>query len=102
MINPFEIVSNFEEALQEYTGAPHVVTVNSCTSALFLVCKYLKVETVYIPSQNYISPAMEIMHAGGTVVLDTSRNDWSGVYQLKPYPIYDSAKRFTENMYIPY
>jgi hypothetical protein len=27
--------------------------------------------------------------------------EWEGVYQLKPFPIYDAAKRFTSNMYIP-
>ena len=27
--------------------------------------------------------------------------DWKGIYQLKPFPIYDSAKRLTSNMYIP-
>ena len=28
-------------------------------------------------------------------------NSWKGIYQLKPFPIYDAAKRFTSNMYIP-
>ena len=28
-------------------------------------------------------------------------NDWKGIYQLTPFPIYDSAKRLTSNMYIP-
>ena len=27
--------------------------------------------------------------------------EWSGIYSLDPYPIYDSAKRLTSNMYIP-
>ena len=33
--------------------------------------------------------------AGAEVVFDKSEeaNSWSGIYQLKPYPIYDSAKR---------
>ena len=46
---------------------------------------------------------MSIIHAGGEVVFDkTSKtNHWIGTYQLKPYPIYDAAKRFTSNMYIP-
>ena len=29
-----------------------------------------------------------------------SANDWQGIYQLKPYPIYDAAKRLTSEMYI--
>ena len=45
---------------------------------------------------------MSIIHAGGKVVFDKSEitNHWSGIYQLKPYPIYDSAKRLTSKMYI--
>lgn len=101
--NPFKIVQMFEEEIAEYTGAPYAVAVDSCTNALFLTCKYLKVKEVTIPSQTYLSVPMSIMQAGGEVVFDkTSRtNHWQGLYQLKPYPIYDSAKRFTSNMFIP-
>jgi dTDP-4-amino-4,6-dideoxygalactose transaminase len=100
--NPFKIVQMFEEEVAEYTGAPYAVSVDSCTNALFLVCKYLKVNQVTIPSQTYLSVPMSIIQAGGEVVFDKtpSTNHWQGIYQLKPYPIYDSAKRFTSNMYI--
>ena len=27
--------------------------------------------------------------------------NWQGIYQLKPHPIYDAAKRLTSGMYIP-
>lgn len=101
--NPFKIVQMFEEEVAEYTGAPYAVSVDSCTNALFLVCKYLEVNEVTIPSQTYLSVPMSIIQAGGEVVFDKTplTNHWQGVYQLKPYPIYDSAKRFTSNMYIP-
>jgi dTDP-4-amino-4,6-dideoxygalactose transaminase len=100
--NPFKIVQMFEEEVAEYTGAPYAVSVDSCTNALFLVCKYLDVKKVTIPSQTYLSVPMSIMQAGGEVIFDKTAktNHWSGIYQLKPYPIYDSAKRFTSNMYI--
>ena len=44
-----------------------------------------------------------IIHSGGEVIFDTrdETNDWKGIYQLKPYPIYDAAKRLTSDMYIP-
>ena len=37
------------------------------------------------------------MHAGGCVKFEDL--DWHGIYQLKPYPIYDGATRWTEGMY---
>lgn len=101
--NPYKIVKMFEEELSEYTGAPYVITVDSCTNALFLCCKYLSVSEVTIPSKTYLSVPMSIIQSGAEVVFDKKEitNHWSGLYQLKPYPIYDSAKRFTSNMYIP-
>jgi dTDP-4-amino-4,6-dideoxygalactose transaminase len=97
--NPYKIVQMFEEEVAEYTGAPYAVSVDSCTNALFLCCKYLNVSDVEIPKKTYISVAQSIMHAGGKVRLDDS--DWQGIYQLKPYPIYDAAKRFSSSMYQP-
>jgi dTDP-4-amino-4,6-dideoxygalactose transaminase len=101
--NPYKIVKMFEEELANYTNAPYVVTVDSCTNALFLVCKYLNVKQVTIPSKTYLSVPQSIIHAGGEVIFDKriKTNHWRGIYQLKPYPIYDAAKRFTSNMYIP-
>jgi dTDP-4-amino-4,6-dideoxygalactose transaminase len=100
--NPYRIVKMFEEEISHYTGSPYVITVDSCTSAIFLVCKYLKVKTVTIPSQTYLSVPQSIIHSGGEVIFDKrfKTNHWKGIYQLKPYPIYDAAKRFTKNMYI--
>ena len=53
-----------------------------------------------IPSKTYLSVPMSIIHAGFEPVFNTSMNDWSGIYQLKPYNIYDAAKRLTSDMYI--
>jgi dTDP-4-amino-4,6-dideoxygalactose transaminase len=101
--NPFKIVQMFEEEVADYTGAKYAVSVDNCTNALFLVCKYLNVGDVVIPSKTYLSVPQSIIHAGGNVIFDRTNetNEWKGVYQLKPYPIYDSAKRFTSDMYIP-
>jgi dTDP-4-amino-4,6-dideoxygalactose transaminase len=100
--NPYKIVKMFEEEVSEYTGAPFAISIDSCTNALFLCCKYLDVKEVIIPSKTYLSVPMSIINSGGEVVFDTTpkTNDWSGIYQLKPYPIFDSAKRFTSNMYV--
>lgn len=97
--NPYKIVQMFEEEVAEYTGAPYAISVDSCTNALFLCCKYFNVGEVIIPKKTYLSVPQAIMHAGGNVVFQDL--EWQGIYQLSPYPIYDSAKRFTSNMYIP-
>ena len=88
----------FEEEIANYTGAKYAVAVDSSTNALFLCCKYLNVKEVTIPKRTYLSVPMSIMHAGGEVVFEDLH--WGCMYQLKPYPIYDSAKRLTSNMYV--
>lgn len=93
----FQVVRDFEKAVAEYTGAPYCVAVNSCTMAILLSCKYLNVKEVSIPKRTYVSVPMSILHAGGTVKFD--EREWSGTYSLDPYPIKDSARRFTSGMY---
>tara|TARA_R110000824_G_scaffold64656_1_gene168912 strand:- start:1346 stop:1951 length:606 start_codon:yes stop_codon:yes gene_type:complete len=97
--NPYKIVKMFEEEVAHYTGAPFAVSTDSCTNALLLCCEYLKVKEVTIPARTYLSVPQSIIHAGGRVKLDERK--WKGIYELKPYSIYDAAKRFTSNMYIP-
>jgi len=97
--NPYKIVRMFEEEIAHYTAAPYAISTDSCTDALLLCCEYLKVEEVTIPKRTYLSVPQSILHAGGTVRF--SDITWKGIYQLKPYPIYDAAKRLTGGMYIP-
>ena len=91
------VVRDFEAALCEYTNSPYAVAVNSCTSALFLCCLYLKVKNVVLPKRTYHSVPMAIINAGGSVSFDD--RDWRGTYRLQPYPILDSARRFSSGMY---
>ena len=97
-MNPYIVVKEFEKKLSEYTGAPYVVCVDSCTDAMFLVCKRLSVKRVLLPKHTYLSIPMSIIHAGGKV--DFEDIEWRGMYQIKPHPIYDSAKRMKKDMYI--
>ena len=97
--NPYKIVEMFEEEISDYTGSPFAIALDNCSDALFLCCLYLKVSEVTIPKKTYLSVPQSIINSGGNVKFEEI--DWSGIYQLKPYPIYDSARRFTSEMYIP-
>ena len=97
--NPYKIVQMFEEEVAEYTGSPYAISVDSCTNAIFLCCKYLNVKEVTIPKKTYFSVPCGIIHSGGKVKFIDK--EWSGAYKLEPYPIWDSAVRFKKDMYIP-
>jgi perosamine synthetase len=61
----------FEKELAEYLGAPHVVTVNSCTSALFLSLLVLGVgpgDEVICPSLTWCSTANVASYLGAVPV----------------------------------
>ena len=61
----------FERELAAYVGAPHVVTVNSCTSALFLsliVSGVQPGDEVICPSLTWCSTANAALHAGARAV----------------------------------
>lgn len=98
-MNHWNIVRQFEDLLAAYTGAPHVIAVDSCSSALFLCCKFQEVRQVTIPKRTYISVPFSILNAGGTVQFEDQ--DWfdRGVYSLKPYPIIDAALTLKQRMY---
>lgn len=91
-MKPYDIVDAFEKRVAEYTGAKYGVAVNSCTNALFLCCLYVKVKEVVLPSHTYVGVAQSIINAGGKVKFKDFA--WKGWYQLQPYPIIDSARRF--------
>lgn len=123
MSNPYGVVREFELAVAAYTGAPYVVSVNSCSAALMLaVAWHLHVlgqssitrrqlashlrhmgldddprPEIEIPKRTYVSVPMSIIHAGGR---PTFRDEeWLGAYQLKPLPVWDSARWFTSNLW---
>lgn len=94
----YQVVDEFEKAIAKYTGAKHACVVNSCTNAILLACAYNKVKEVTIPKRTYIGVPMSIVHAGGTVRFEDDEWQERGIYKLKPYPIYDSARWLTSGM----
>lgn len=98
-MNPHNITRGFEFEIARYCGSKYAVAVTSCTSALLLCCAYLKVIEVEIPRYTYVGVAQSILNAGGKVKFRDE--DWTGLYQLKPYPMWDAARRTTSDMYIP-
>jgi dTDP-4-amino-4,6-dideoxygalactose transaminase len=103
MKNPYQVVRDFEAAVADYTGAPYVVAVNSCTMALTLALAWHlrdgKPSFVEIPKRTYVSVPMAIIHAGGQPTFRDQ--NWSGAYRLEPYPVFDCARAFTSGMYCP-
>jgi hypothetical protein len=116
-----KITSDFEEALCKYTGAPYAVALDNASNALFLALTYEfryheaiygPNPTVVIPSYTYPSVPCEIIHAGAKVKFskysnligrpfkETNSRYIKGPYALFPTNVWDSALRFTHDMYL--
>ena len=104
----YKITEDFEKSLSDYTGAPYVVTVDNQSNALFLSLYYekniknsIETDTITIPSRTYPSVPCEIIHAGLKVDFETiSGKTITGAYNLIGSNVWDSALRFTADMYI--
>ncbi len=102
-MNPHKITEAFEQSICNYTGAPYCVAVDNQSNALFMALKYVGIEgkEISIPSHTYPSVPCEIIFAGGKVNFEDSPRMLKGAYQLKPTKVWDSALRFTGDMYVP-
>ena len=100
----YKITEDFEQRLSDYTGAPYVITVDNQSNALFLALMYENVKgiEIEIPSRTYPSVPCEIIHAGAKVKFKKVKGKTiKGAYQLAPTNVWDSALRFTADMYMP-
>jgi dTDP-4-amino-4,6-dideoxygalactose transaminase len=105
----YKITEDFEKALSDYTGAPYVVTVDNQSNALFLALYYEKnikksitKDSITIPNRTYPSVPCEIIHAGLKVnFFEIEGTKLKGAYELQGSNVWDSALRFTTDMYIP-
>ena len=97
--DPRDVVDMFEKKVAKFAGSKYAVALDCCSHGLFLCMKYLECQgTITIPKNTYVSPPMQILHAGCKVKFEDI--EWSGMYQLEPNPIYDSAVRMTKGMFV--
>lgn len=108
MKNIHDITKEFEAKICEYTRAPYAVAVDNASNAIFLALYYEKNVTknitntkIGIPERTYMSVPSEIINVGLEVeFLPVDGTTIKGAYQLVGTNIFDSALRFTSNMYI--
>ena len=100
------VVDDFEEALADYCGAPHAVTVSSCTAALFLSLTLDRVKgnvhpftEIQLPHRTYIGVVRSVRHAGFGVYWNYA--PWEGRYWLSPSRAVDAARDFRRGCHEP-
>lgn len=99
----FKITEEFEQAVSSYTGAPFAVAFDSQSSAMeaCLLLDDVQGQTIGIPNRTYMSvPSCLILTGNKIEWIKVKGETITGAYILHGTRIWDSALRFTHNMYI--
>jgi dTDP-4-amino-4,6-dideoxygalactose transaminase len=98
----FNIVTEFEEKVANFFGAPYAIAVDSCTHGIelsirYLMSKELMIPKIYCPKRTYISVPFLANKLG--LELQWRDEDWVDLYSVFPR-VYDAAVLWKPNIYI--
>lgn len=93
----FQTLFDFEHALSQHTGAPHVIVTDCCTHALELAFRYDQVQTCSFTAHTYvcIPQLMRQLNIAYTLLDEL----WLGEYQFYNTRIWDAARLLSSGMY---
>ena len=93
----FEVVTQFENKVASFFGAPYAVAVDSCTHGVELALRYTEVEYIRVPRHTYLS----IPFLANKLAIDLFWKDetWVDYYYLTDKVI-DAAVLWKPNSYI--
>lgn len=94
----FDVVSQFEEKIAEFFGAPYAVATDCCTHAVELCLRYTKSNNLTIPTHTYLSIPMTAMKLN--LNWKWKELDWKNYYHITDNVI-DAAVLWKPNSYIP-
>jgi len=95
----FKVVTQFENEVAEFFGAPYAIAVDSCTHGIEL-CRRLKdVQSIHVPKHTYISVPFLANKLG--ISLRWTDENWVDYYNLSYGNVIDAAVLWKKNSYVP-
>ena len=94
----FKVVTDFENKIAEFFGAPYAVSVDCCTHGLELCLIHQHANIIKVPKKTYIS--VPFLSAKLNILLEFKDEDWKDYYYLTDN-IIDAAVLWKKNSYIP-
>jgi dTDP-4-amino-4,6-dideoxygalactose transaminase len=94
----FKVVSDFENEVAHWFGAPYGVAVDCCTHGIELCLRYMNVKSIEVPKRTYLSIPFLADKLG--IELKWKDEDWTDYYKIGGTNIYDAAVLWKENSYI--
>jgi len=94
----FKVVTDFENKIAEYFGAPYAVSVDCCTHGIELCLRRANVSSITVPKRTYLSVPFLANKLG--IGLKWKDEEWTDYYNIGDTNIYDAAVLWRENSYI--
>ena len=95
----FNIVTEFENEIAKFFGAPYAIAVDSCTHGIELALRYTDTKTITVPKHTYIS--VPFLAQKLNIELCWKDENWVDYYYLAP-GIIDAAVLWKPKSYIPH
>lgn len=95
----FNTVTEFENEIAKFFGAPHAIATDSCTHAIELALRYTNTTTISVPKHTYIS--IPFLAQKLNIELCWKDENWVDYYYLAP-GIIDAAVLWKPKSYIPH
>jgi dTDP-4-amino-4,6-dideoxygalactose transaminase len=94
----FQVITEFENKIAEFFGAPYAIAVDSCTHGVELALRYTQADHIIVPKNTYLS----IPFLANKLWIDLfwKDEDWINYYYLTDQVI-DAAVLWKPNSYIP-
>lgn len=95
----FEVITEFENKVAEFFGAPYAIAVDSCTHGIELALRYSGEKKINVPNRTYLSIPMLANKMG--LELSWSDVEWEDYYTLNygDTPIIDAAVLWEQGSY---
>lgn len=94
----FNKITEFENTIADYFGAPYAVATDSCTHALELCLRLQHIKKTTSPNQTYVSVPMTLEKLG--INWQWNNEQWKEYYFLSDTNIIDAAVLWKEKSYI--
>jgi dTDP-4-amino-4,6-dideoxygalactose transaminase len=95
----FKVVTQFENEVAEFFGAPYAIAVDSCTHGIELCLRLKDVQSIHVPKHTYISVPFLANKLG--ISLRWTDENWVDYYNLSYGNVIDAAVLWKKNSYVP-
>jgi hypothetical protein len=94
----FNTVTEFENQIAEFFGAPYAIAVDACTHGVELCLRYTNVESISIPKNTYLS--IPFLFHKLNIELEWRNEDWRDYYYVTD-TVVDAAVLWKRDSYVP-